>query len=348
MDMANKNDDNQTGMRRGQQGRGRRVTASDVANVARVSRSAVSRAFTPGAYLDKDKRALILKTARQLGYRPNALAASLHGSSTNLVGVVAGSLDNLYDSEFLAKLVAELNQANKWPLVLAGGDSCIEDSILSILNYPLDALIIRGGSIPSSLIETCAKLNIPLLFSGHVVDAPFTDCVCCRNGAGAALAVDHLVERGRTAFGFLGGPSSRSSSLERLEGTEERLKHHGLELQIRHFCDYSYENGRKAAKEMLAQAKLDALLCANDAMALGALSAIRATLGLKVPDDLSIIGFDDVALAAWPDFNLTTLRNPIDQTVAEILRLLELRLDSPDKPNEVVLVDPVLMRRGTD
>lgn len=330
------------------QKRGRRVTASDVAKAANVSRSAVSRAFTPGAYLDKDKRALILKTALRLGYRPNALAASLHGNSTNLVGVVAGSLDNLYDSEFLAQLIAGLNQANKWPLVLGGGDQGIEEAILSILDYPLDALIIRGGSIPSSLIETCAKLNIPLLFSGHVVDAPFTDCVCCRNGAGAALAVDHLVAKGRKTFGFLGGPTSRSSTLERLHGVESRLHHHGLALKTTSFCAYHYEDGRKAAQQMLAESKLDALLCANDAMALGALSAIRAMSGLRVPEDLSIIGFDDVALAAWPDFNLTTLRNPIDQTVEAILRLLEERLAAPNKANEVVLIDPVLIQRGTD
>ena len=341
--MSNTGDDDQK-----VHGRGRRVTASDVAKAARVSRSAVSRAFTPEAYLDKDKRALILKTAHKLGYRPNALAASLQGNSTNLVGVVAGSLDNLYDSEFLAKLVGALNQANKWPLVLGGGDHGMEESILSILNYPLDALIIRGGSLPSSLIEMCTKLNIPLLFSGRVVDAPFTDCVCCRNEAGAALAVDHLVERGRTAFGFLGGPSSRSSTLERLGGMEQRLHHHGLTLKARHFCDYSYENGQKAVKEMLVQVELDALLCANDAMALGALSAIRALPNLSVPGDVSIVGFDDVTLAAWPDFNLTTLRNPIDQTVTEILRLLEERLAQPDKANEVVLVDPILMLRGTD
>lgn len=99
---------------------------------------------------------------------------------------------------------------------------------------------------------------------------------------------------------------------------------------------------------MLAQAELDALLCANDAMALGALAAFRALPDLSVPEDVSIVGFDDVALAAWPDFNLTTLRNPIDQTVTEILRLLEERLAQPDKANEVVLVDPILMLRGTD
>ncbi|SNY90033.1 DNA-binding transcriptional regulator, LacI/PurR family [Cohaesibacter sp. ES.047] len=328
--------------------RSKRVTASEVAKAAGVSRPAVSRAFTPGAYLDNAKRELILETAMQLGYRPNALAASLHGTSTNLVGVVAGDLNNHYDSEFIARLVAQLNAANKWPIVLGGGDRSVsKHAILSLLNYPLDALIIRGGSIPSSLISDCEKLSIPLLFSGHVVNAPYTDCICCRNGVGTSMAVELLVGRGRTAFGFIGGPKTRTSSNERLSGLSDRLAEFGLELQGVEHSDYTYEGGREALTRMIDQQPLDAIICANDAMALGALSAAQSELELRVPEDLSIIGFDDILMASWPDFNLTTIRNPLETTVSEILRLLEERLDNPEKPGEICMLDPILLERGT-
>lgn len=333
--------------------RGKRITASDVAEAAGVSRPAVSRAFTPGAYLDDAKRELILETALRLGYRPNALAASLQGNSTNLVGVIAGDLNNHYDAEFVARLVTRLNGANKWPIVqggadMSGGDGSVtKQSILSILNYPLDALIIRGGSIPSSLISDCEKLNIPLIFSGHVVKAPFTDCICRRNGMGAAMAVDLLVGRERRAFGFIGGPKSRTSSNERLEGLSNALAAAGLALRSVEHSDYTYEGGRDAIKRMVVETPLDAIICANDAMALGALSAARAELGIKVPEDLAIIGFDDIVMASWPDFNLTTIRNPLEATVSEILRLLDERLKNPEKPGEICMLDPILLERGT-
>ena len=339
-------DDDKCGASGGKR-RAKRVTASDVAKAAGVSRPAVSRAFTPGAYLDKEKRSIILSTAMRLGYRPNALAASLHGNSTNLVGVVAGDLDNHYDAEFVALLISRLNAANKWPLILGGVDMVTEQSLASVLNYPLDALIIRGGSIPSSLIDDCAKLSIPLIFSGHVVQAAFTDCVCCRNGSGAAMAVDLLVKKGRKAFGFISGPDTRSSANERLAGVKSRLRQSGLELIALSHSDYTYGGGRQAGLSMLSRYDLDAILCANDAMALGALSAARATPDRTVPETLSIVGFDDIAMASWPDFNLTTVRNPLDQTVSEILRLLEARLEAPEKPGTVSMIGPVLVERGS-
>ncbi|PLW78400.1 transcriptional regulator [Cohaesibacter celericrescens] len=329
------------------QRRPRRVTASDVAKAAGVSRSAVSRAFTDGAYLDDAKRTLIKSTALQLGYQPNALAASLQGNRTNLVGIIAGDLGNHYDSEFVAQLVSGLNAANKWPLVLGGSEAVTEEAIRSVLHFPLDVLIVRGGSIQASLIDDCAKLNIPVIFSGHVVDAPNTDCVSCRNAMGTALATELLIAKGRRAFGYVGGPPSRTSQTERLTGVTSQLQKHGLELVAHRHADFTFEGGSLCAQELLAAYALDAIICANDAMALGVLSAARIIDKTAVPRDLSVIGFDDIAMACWPDFNLTTIRNPIEQTVSEILRLLEARLEDPDKAKEVSMIDPILIERGT-
>ena len=327
--------------------RAKRVTASEVAEAAGVSRSAVSRAFSPDAYLDKDKRSIILSTALKLGYRPNALAASLHGASANLVGVIAGDLDNHYDAEFTGLLIARLNAAHKWPLMIGGSSGLDEQTILSALSYPLDALIIRGGSIHSSLIEHCAKLSIPIIFSGHVVEEPFIDCVCCRNAQGSAKAVETLIKKGRRSVGYISGPDTRSSANDRLVGAILELERNGLDLIAKHHSDFSYKGGYRAAETMLATHDLDAIICANDAMALGALSASRHTLGKTIPDDLSIVGFDDIAMASWAEFDLTTMQNPLEQTVTEILRLLEARLEAPDKASEVVMIDPILMERGT-
>lgn len=327
--------------------RPRRVTAQDVATAAGVSRSAVSRAFTPGSYLNEAKRARVLETAFRIGYRPNALAASLQGKPTQLVAVIVGDLRNQYDAEFMAALVSALRRAQKWPLVLAGQDAGSEREILSVLRFPLDALIIRGGSVSPNVIQTCEKLSIPMIYTGRAVRGGKIDSIYCDNKTGMGMAVDLLIAKGRRVFGYLGGPADWSSETERLDGVVHHLANHGLSLVAHGNADYTFEGGAHLAAQMLRANDLDALICANDAMALGALSHARHALGLAVPDALSIIGFDDVAMAQWAEFRLTTLRNPVDETVGHILRLLDQRIDNPAKTGERVRIAPILMARDT-
>lgn len=327
--------------------RPRRVTAEDVAKAAGVSRTAVSRAFNPDSYLDPEKRERVMKTALDIGYRPNALAASLQGTRTDLVGVIAGHLGNPYDNEFVSALVAALNGADKWPLVLGGQETVTDHAILSVLRYPLDALVIRGGSLSPQITATCEKLNIPMIFAGHRGSHPRSDSVICDNRAGMAMAVDLLHGTGRRRIGYLGGPADWSSETERLAGVVAQLSTRGTGLVGHDHADYTFEGGRRAARTLLRAQKLDALICANDAMALGALACARHDLAVAVPDALAIIGFDDMSIARWPEFRLTTVRNPIGEAVEQILRLLEMRLAHPQRPGERVTISPRLMARKT-
>ncbi len=329
------------------QKRPRRVTAIEVARKAGVSRAAVSRAFSETAYLDAGKRELILQTAAELGYRPNALAASLQGNRTGLVAVIAGDLARQYDSAFVGELVSQLNAAGKWPIILGGPDTLTEQSVRQVLSYPLDAMIVRGGSLNAAIFDDAAQLSIPVIFSGRVVEAPLVDSVCCRNEAGARLAVETLISKGRRKIGYIGGPSDWSSENERLAGVISALQDAGLALSAKANADYSLNGGRDAARALLSDTNVDALFCANDAMALGALSAAKAIGQHHVPNTLSIIGFDDVPLAGLPEFDLTTLRNPVKRTVAQILRLLDARLADPTRKSEVVMISPELIERGT-
>jgi DNA-binding LacI/PurR family transcriptional regulator len=327
----------------------RRVTAKEVAQAAGVSRSAVSRAFTPGAPLDEDKKKKILQVSEQLGYRPNALAAGLQSRGrSNLVAIVTGDLVNHYDSEILAKLMRGLQALGKWPVVLEGAAQISEAQILDVLAYPLDALILRGGSVDESVATHCAKLNIPLIVSGRVLDVDRVDCVCCDNMQGAGLAVAQLLKKGRGKLAYLGGLQNLSSDRERRAGFEAALAQAGLNpVKVIH-SDYSYEGGYQALGDLLAGGhQLDGVFCANDAMALGAIAAAREKYALRVPEDLSIVGFDDIAMAGWPSLNLSTVRNDMDQTVSQILRMLTERLDHPEKPGEIVMIPPTFISRGS-
>ena len=327
--------------------RKKRATAADVAQKAGVSRSAVSRAFTKGAYLDDDKRRRILLAADELGYRPNALAAGLQGAPSHLVAILAGDMRTAYDAEMVALLVAKLNSLQKWPIVLDGGDVTTGDAVRSVLGFPLDAMILRSGSMDKSIVEDCAKLNIPMISSGYILDAPGVDSVCCRNADGMALAVTHLAQSGRKNIAYLGGPAARSSSNDRETGFDTAMREAGLKPHSRTFADYTFEGGFAAAEALLKDRSIDGLACANDAMALGALTAAKECHGLKIPDDLAITGFDDISMAGWPCFNLTTVRNPIEACVDQIIDLLDSRLSTPKRAGDVRWIEPNLIRRGT-
>ena len=330
--------------------RPRRITAADVAAKAEVSRSAVSRAFTPNAYLDKEKRRRILQAALELGYRPNALAASLQGGQSDLVGLVVGAMTNPYDSCWMAAMVDRLNAAGKWPVALGGVGEQTDDFALSLLRFPLDALIVRGGSVGASVIESCLKLNIPVILSGRVVEAEFVDCVSCRNRTGMAQAAEMLLAGGRRRIAYVGGPGSYSSDRERLAGLTEALARAGCTIHAHVTSDFSVDGGARAMQSLLAAApdhRPDAVMCGNDAMALGAISYARHSAGLRVPEDIALVGFDDIPMSGWPEFNLTTLSNPIDRTADELMRLLIARLRDPYRAAETVWVEPDLVLRGT-
>ncbi|MBO9402470.1 substrate-binding domain-containing protein [Shimia sp. R9_3] len=324
----------------------RRVTAQAVADAVGVSRSAVSRAFTEGAYLDNAKRRAILQMAAKMGYQPNALAAGLQGGRSHLVAIFVGNMRSAYDSMFVSQLVRELNGIDKWPVLIDGGGKRAATAIDEIMRYPLDALILRGGSMSADIVTHCARFGIPMISSGRPVDASGVDNVCCRNALGSRLITERLIASGRKRFGLIAGPKDFHSAEGRREGVLDALGEAGLSLQCEAFSDYTVDSGHQIALEMLASNFIDALVCSNDASAIGALTAARE-LGRSVPGEIAIVGFDDIDMAKWPMFDLTTVRNPIDASVREIIALLERRLADPTKDDETAYVDPSVVDRGT-
>ncbi|GIT91921.1 transcriptional regulator [Jannaschia pagri] len=324
----------------------RRVTAADVAEAAGVSRSAVSRAFTPGSYLDDGKRRAILRAAKRLGYRPNAMAAILQGGASDLVAIFAGEMPNDFDREVAAALVSGLNAIGKWPLVIGGDEATARRALANVLRYPLEAMILRSGSLDEGVAKSCAKLGVPVISSGRILHMPGVDNVCCRNRDGMADMGRLLIEGGRRRVAFVGGPETFWSAGERRLGLVTALHAAGLTLSADAMGAYTVQSGYDAAADLLAGPPFDALVCANDAMAIGALSLLRDR-GIPVPEQIAVVGFDDIAMAAWPAFNLTTVRNPIDTLVETVTDLVQRRVETPTKPDETIAIDVSLVCRGT-
>jgi DNA-binding LacI/PurR family transcriptional regulator len=328
----------------------RRVTADDVARLAGVSRSTVSRAYTPGASVSAEKRERILALGEHLGYQPNLLAAGLNRSSpSNLVAIVTGNLSNFYDNALTSRLVERLNALGKWALVVGGDSEEISSRVvLDVLSFPLDAMVVRAGSLEKKVASQCLKFKVPLVSSGMSLAMENVDSLCCDNGAGARLAVEALIAAGRCRIGYIGGPREMIPEQERYDGFITALMKAGLGPAALERSDFSFAGGYRAAMKLLSgDERPDALFCCNDAMAIGAINAARETLKLEIPREIAIIGFDDIEMAAWPCFNLTTVRNSIAQTVDGIMDLLRRRFANPERGAETILLAPTLIRRGT-
>ena len=325
----------------------RRTTAQMVADKAGVSRSAVSRAFTPGRYVEAEKRERIHAVAAELGYQPNALAASLQGGRSHLVAIVAGEVRNPHDTALITRLCEQLNENGLWPLLVTGGKNESSASLDETLRFPLDALVVRGGSMSDSFVAQCTKLGIPMICYGRPLQDSNVDAVYCRNYEGMKILTSFLIRSGRRRFAYIAGPEGFYSSHERRRGFLDVLKDHNLVLEGEVWGDFTVAGGYSAAQRLLREcAPPDALVCTNDATAIGALSAARE-MGRDVPAEMSVTGFDDIEMSGWPMFSLTTIRNPLDQTVNALVKRIKIRLEDTASPSQTVFIEPELVLRGT-
>lgn len=323
-----------------------RVTADDVAAKAGVSRSAVSRAFTKGASIQPDKRDHILAVADDLGYRPNMMARSLTGGATGLIAVVVGTISSPYESWFLEVLCQGIRSKGMWPLLVpvAPGQE-VEPALDHALAYQVDGAVIAAGSVSRALVQRCSAHGAPVVVIGRILEGGGVDSVCCDNPAGMEMIVDRLVKTGRSRIAWVGGRPDAYSNVERFNGLIDALDAQGLSLMTSRNGDYSVDSGMTQALALLTgPIQPDAVVCGNDAMAIGAISAARR-LGLRVPEDVGICGFDDIPAAEWEPYSLTTVANPVAKTVAEALRLLSCRIADKNAPAEMVRLPPVFRQR---
>lgn len=331
--------------------RPRSVTASDVARRAGVSRSAVSRAFTPEASIHPETREHVLTVARELGYRPNALARSLvkskQGPSSGLIAVVMGEFDNPFQPHFFSQLTQALQaQGRVAMLVMPDAQGSLDDALERLIAYQVEGAIIAAGSLSPEATDAFLALGTPAVLLGREDPRGRVSAILTDNRAVGERAADYLLSQHRKAPAFIGGRADGQASRERQQGFIDTLKNAGLATPP---ClsnpDYSYASGYRAAQQLLRDyPDTDALFCACDALALGAMDALRAAG--KSGQQFSLIGCDDVPQAAWPGYQLTTLAQPVQQLVHQALdhlitSIASQRTDAP----EVLRLAPEFVQR---
>jgi len=324
------------------------VTAQDVADLADVSRSAVSRCFSGAGKVSKAKMERILAAAEQLGYRPNAIARSLTGQKTDLVALITTEHLSPRSNEHLSAMTLRLAEAGKRALVIpVGDDTSIDESSLRALDYKVDAIVIMGGSVSDRIVETLRAARVPLLLFGREHQGDTAIGVSCENRRGGEMAARLLARAGRSRFAYIGKMARTHSDRSRRIGYKRTLEELGLALHAEEEDETTYEGGRRAAMKLFAAAAVpDALFCFNDTMAYGALRAAR-DFKLGVPDDLAVIGFDNQPMSAWPEFDLTTVECDPDKLALLATRGVLAALATGKLARRSYYLAPELVIRGT-
>jgi LacI family transcriptional regulator len=327
-----------------------RVTMADVAREADVSVMTVSRVVNEKGEVSPATRQRVLEVIEQLGYRPSAIARGLATQRTCSVGLVMPDVANPFFSD-VAHGVEHVAYAEGYNIFLCNTDEDPqrELSVLqSLEEKQVDGVVLCSSRLDDSELEAAlahhpAAVLVNRRFEGGgVVGSALID-----DEAGGRLATQHLLQAGHRAVGFLAGPLASRSSRQRSKGYRAALTAAALPHNpdwTRH-CSPSVQSGRETTRHLLtAHPELTALFCYNDLVAVGVLQAC-SDLGRQVPDDLAVIGFDDILLAALVIPSLTTCRVPRYELGAQAMRLLLDQINGcHDKCTEIVLQPELIVR----
>lgn len=325
------------------------VTLKDVAKRAGVSRSAVSRTFTDGASVSEKMRRKVEKAAHELGYSPNALASSLTTGRTKLIGLVSNNFHNPIFLEVFDLFTRGLQDRGLRPLLVNLSDETEpEQSVRMLRQYSVDGVVVASSTLTPAFSKAFRDAGVPVVHAfGRYSSAPQVHVVGIDNMEAGRMAARELVARGYTRVGFLGGPESATSTQDRYSGFMSEIMAHKQVKSSYSFADsYSFEAGRREMLRLLKKKPAQAYFCGDDVLSIGALSAVSES-GLSCPDDIGIIGLNDMEMARWENINLTTIHQPIRQIVSSSIESMTALLDEPDRYPEARIFSCSVVERGT-
>lgn len=326
----------------------RPATSHDVARLARVSQSTVSRALRGEPGMSEGTRGRIEAVAKELGYTPIDRGRSLSTRVTRRIGVIAAELTNPFYPELIEPLRRELEHRG-YRTLLIPDYAYSPESVASLADGSFDGLVITTATLDSELPYELYARNVPVVLVNREVQGGGLDTCIMDNRPGATEVAELFADLGHREIGAVFGPTSTSTSRDRERGFRDGLANRGLRLpksKTRH-GEFSYEAGYRATLDLLDGHKPPtAIFCANDVLALGAISA-ASTRGQVLGVDLTIVGFDDISLAAWDIFSLTTVRCDLRGMANAAIELLLNRLGGQTHAPQRVVLKPELVLRNT-
>jgi DNA-binding LacI/PurR family transcriptional regulator len=324
-----------------------KVTSIDVARRAGVSQSAVSRVFS-GASASADTATRVRRAAEELGYRPNPIARAMSTGKSRIIGLVVAYLDNQFYPVALERLSAALQAEGYHILVFLASNAEAEvDRIVSeMLDYRVDGIITASVALTNDMTRRCAAAGIPVVLFNRGQEGAGLSSVTSANRLGGRMVADFLLAGGHGRIAHIAGWSGSSTGVDRREGFLAGLSAAGVgPLDIIDGM-YDRDTAAAAARDLMGRATPpDAIFVGNDHMAFAVMDVLRADLGLSVPGDLSVVGYDDVPQAAWAAYGLTTVRQPVNRMVAATVDTLLAQITEPGAPAQKIEIEGRLVLR---
>jgi LacI family transcriptional regulator len=319
-------------------------TSQDVARAAGVSQATVSRVLNDGSVSDATRRR-VLRAVGELGYTPNVLARGLVTRSTSLVGVVVSDITNVFYPELLEALAARLSLVRLKMLFINAASLDNAAAAQLLIEQNVDAAIFTATLQSSRAVLDLATHRFPVVLVNRELDAP-VDHVVSDNVRGAALVAEHILGHGHRRIAVVAGHPEASTATQRTSGFLDALKV-APDIPAPTVVEgrFDYQQAYQGARHILAsRPRPTAVFCHNDLMAFAVLNAARVE-GVRVPENLSVVGFDDVRMASWEAFGLTTVRQPIQDMATTAVDLVHSRLSDPDHaPRKVVYPCELIVR----
>ncbi len=304
------------------------ATLEEVAKIAGVSRSTVSRVVNNDPNVKQQTRQHVLKIVDQMNFRPNTAARRLAGGKTGIFGlVIPTGVSRLFTEPYFPILIQNISRTcnlNNKSLMLWLAEARIEQQMIDQVtgNSILDGVIVSSMRINDPIVNALIDSDMPFVLIGRHPTDPDIPYVDMDNLAGAKLVITHLLAKDRSKIGTITGNQNMTVSQDRLDGYRRSLEEMDLPVDENLIVEgrFTQEGGYHAMMSLI-QHNVDAVFCQSDTMAIGALQAIKDA-GLKVPEDIAVVGFDDAPFAPNTDPPLTTVRQPTDQLAEQAVKLL--------------------------
>ncbi|MEF9917894.1 MAG: LacI family DNA-binding transcriptional regulator [Eubacterium sp.] len=303
----------------------KRVTSIEVAKHAGVSQATVSRAFNPDFKMQDKTREKVLTAAKELNYTPDAIARSMSSNRTNIIAVIMKNPTNPFYAKILTSFSGAFQKYNKQILFFNLEDEKNSDAVMQqVLQYRVDAILLTASPISFDWVESCAQLDIPVLLFNRYANNQNVTAICCDNVEAGRNCANYLVDKGYNHFAYIGSIGDASTSIDRQKGYTDRLRERGFPDCGIYKCGFSYESGQQIMRQILTDDphRCNAIFCANDLIAAGCMDVARYEYQMEIPKDLAIVGFDNIDLADYPSYNLTTFIQPLEDMIEKTVKLI--------------------------
>ncbi|MDE0984231.1 MAG: LacI family DNA-binding transcriptional regulator [Yoonia sp.] len=325
------------------------VTSLQVAERAGVSQSAVSRVFTPGASASAKTVEKVKKAAAELGYRPNMMARAMITGKSRIIGLVVAYLDNQFYPLALERLSNALQAKGYHILVFTASNDNdhVARVVEELMDYQVEGIITASVGMSSELTQRCEDARIPIVMFNRGQDGGNVSSVTSANLDGGRKVADFLLACGHQSIAHISGWLGSSTGRDRQLGFTRTLTQAGIASRVMDGM-YDRETARAATLDLMdRRTPPDAIFVGNDHMAFAVMDCLRAEMGLSVPNDVAVVGYDDVPMAAWGSYDLTTMRQPLNRMVDATIDRLLTQIEDKTAPPRAIEIDGALIQRSS-